>query len=300
MRRSSFAGVISAASYALITLSLSVSCTPPAPGAPENPGDGSYHILVTNDDGIGSPGIRMLADALREVGEVAVVAPCGQMSGSSMSVQLGREKRLVPISDESGTWGHCVEATPADAAMLALEGLAPEGGFDLVVSGINAGANTGDFGHMSGTVGAAMMGAWYGVPAVAASLGGQEMDFGYPAAFMARFVEQLRQRPPLPGVVLSVNFPAAREDAVGGVAVGRMGGSYIRFGYEEVEPEGDVRVFRPTFTPTDAHPPGSDTEAFVAGMITITPLRFDRTDEEMLRALASWEFDHRLEAAPGR
>ncbi len=285
------------AAAALLVLLL--GCASPEPGLPETADPGPYHILVTNDDGIGSPGIQMLADSLRDVGAVTVVAPCGQMSGSSMSVQLGRDKRLMPVSDENGTWGHCVEATPADAAMIALEGLAPEGGFDLVVSGINAGANTGDLGHMSGTVGAAMMGAYYGVPAVAASLGGQEMDFGYPAAFMARFVERLRQRPPLPGIVLSVNFPAAREDAIAGVAVGRMGGSYIRFGYEEVEPEEGVRVFRPTFTPADAQPPGSDTEAFVGGMISIAPLRFDWTDDAVLDDLASWGLDHRLSAVDG-
>ncbi len=287
---------------AALLLALSFGCDPDSSprsreGARETDSE-SYHILVTNDDGIGSPGIRLLAEALRDVGEVTVLAPCGQQSGSSMSVQLGREKRLIPVGGENGTWGYCTDATPADAAMLALEGLAPEGGFDLVVSGINAGANTGDLGHMSGTVGAAMMGAYYGVPAVAASLGGGEMDFGYPAAFTARLVEQLRQQAPLPGVVLSVNFPAAREDAVAGVAVGRMGGSYIHFGYEEVEPEGGARVFRPTVTPTDSHPPGSDTEAFVAGMITIAPLRFDWTDEEMLRELATWELDHRTGVSP--
>ena len=274
---------------------LAASCGPPSQEAAEASDAGPYNILVTNDDGIGSPGIRELADALRGVGEVTVVAPCGQMSGSSMSVQLGQEKRLVPISDDTGTWGHCVEATPADAAMLALEALAPDGGFDLVVSGINAGANTGDFGHMSGTVGAAMMGAYYGVPAVASSLGGQEMDFAYPAAFTTRFVEQLRRRPPMPGLVLSVNFPAAREDAITGVAVARMGGSYIHFGYEEIEPEEGVRVFRPTVAPTQGHPSGSDTEAFVAGMITIAPLRFDWTDEEALSEVGSWDLDHRLE-----
>ena len=285
------------AATALLVLPL--GCAPQEPGPTETTDPGPYHILVTNDDGIGSPGIQELADALRDVGEVTVVAPCGQMSGSSMSVQLGREKRLVPVGEEGDPWGHCVEATPADAAMIALEVLAPEGGFDLVVSGINAGANTGDLGHMSGTVGAAMMGAYYGVPSVAASLGGQEMDFGYPAAFTARFAEQLRQRQPLPGIVLSVNFPAAREDAIAGVVVGRMGGSYIHFGYEEVEPEDDVRVFRPSFTPADVHPPGSDTEAFVAGMITIAPLRFDWTDEEMLGELASWELGHRLSVPDG-
>ena len=279
-------------------LAVAAGCAAPSSEATGNPADGPYHILVTNDDGIGSPGVRVLADALRDVGEVTVVAPCGQRSGSSMSVQLGQGKRLMPVGEEDAPWGFCVEGTPADAAMVALEGLAPEGGFDLVVSGINAGANTGDLGHMSGTVGAAMMGAYYGVPSVAASLGGQQMDFAYPAAFMARFVEELQRRPADPGVVLSVNFPAATEDEIAGVAIGRMGGSYIHFGYEEVEPEGDVRVFRPRFTPAEAHPPGSDTEAYMQGMITIAPLRFDWTDEEMLQELAGWELDHRLAEPP--
>ena len=282
-------------------LALCVTCTAPESQIPEEADapDDPYHILVTNDDGIESPGIQELARALRDVGEVTVVAPCGQMSGSSMSVQLSREKRLVPAGDGDEARGRCVEGTPADAAMVALEGLVPEGGFDLVVSGINAGANTGDLGHMSGTVGAAMMGAYYGIPAVAASLGGGEMDFRYAAAFMARFVDELRHRPALPGVVLSVNFPAATEDEIAGVAVGRMGGSYVRFGYEEVETQDGGRVFRPTRVPTDSHPPGSDTEAFVAGMITIAPLRFDWTDEETLRTLDAWQLDHRLGVPPG-
>ena len=298
MRTSSIpAEALRAAAALAATTSLLVSspgCAAPAPGAPGDAAEGPYHILVTNDDGIGSPGIRMLAEALQAVGEVTVLAPCGQRSGSSMSVQLGQAKRLMPVGEEGAPWGFCVNGTPADAAMIALEGLVPEGGFDLVVSGINAGANTGDLGHMSGTVGAAMMGAYYGVPSVATSLGGQVMDFGYAAAFMARFVEELRRRPPLPGVVLSVNFPAATEDGIAGIAFGRMGGSYIQFGYEEAEPEDGVRVFRPRLSPGEAHPPGSDTEAFVQGMITITPLRFDWTDEEALRELAGWGLDHRL------
>ncbi|MXW18743.1 MAG: 5'/3'-nucleotidase SurE [Gemmatimonadetes bacterium] len=273
---------------------LLAGCAPPSPEAPPDTDQGPYHILVTNDDGIRSPGIQQLADALREVGEVTVVAPCGQRSGSSMSVQLGQGKRLRPITDEDRDLGNCVDGTPADAVMLAMEAVVPEGGFDLVVSGINAGANVGDLGHMSGTVGAAMAGAYYGVPSVAASLGGNEMDFGYAAAFMARFVEQLQRRPPLTGVVLSVNFPAASEEGTAGVAIGRMGGSYIRFGYEEVEPEDDVRVFRPRYDPAEKHPPGSDTEAFMAGMISIAPLRFDWTDEELLRELAGWGLDHRV------
>lgn len=279
-------------------LAFAAGCTAPAPEAPGDPAEGPYQILVTNDDGIASPGIQELADALRGIGEVTVVAPCGQRSGASMSVTLGQGKRLRTVTDEDRDRGHCVDGTPADAVMLAMEALEPEGGFDLVVSGINAGANVGDLGHMSGTVGAAMAGAYYGVPSVAASLGGDEMDFTYASAFMARFVEELRQRPLDPGVVLSVNLPAATEDEIAGVAIGRMGGNYIRFGYEEIDPEDGVRVFRPRFDPVETHPPGSDTEAYMAGMITIAPLRFDWTDEEMLRELGAWGLDHRMSEPP--
>ena len=296
MRTLSIPAVALVAAASLVVSS--PACTAPAPEVPEDAAEGPYHILVTNDDGIGSPGIRELADALRGVGEVMVVAPCGQRSGSSMSVQLGREHRLTAVGEEDNPWGHCIEATPADAVLLAIQALAPEGGFDLVVSGINAGANTGDLGHMSGTVGAAMMGAYYGVPAVASSLGGREMEFGYAAAFTARFVEELRRRPPLTGVVLSINFPAAAEDAITGVSVARAGGSYLGFGYDEVDPVDGVRVFRPRFEPVDTHPPGSDSEAFAAGMITIAPLRFDWTDVDVLREMGTWGLDHRLAGPP--
>ncbi len=295
MRHPSLSAVTPAAAAPLLVLV--AACTPDGPAVPDGADDNPYHILVTNDDGVASPGMQELADALRSVGEVTLIAPCGQRSGASMSVELGTPLRVRQFGEADAVDAapaHCVETTPAQTVLFAMEALAPADGFDLVVSGINAGANTGDFAHMSGTVGAAMAGAYYGVPAVAASLGGRQMDFAYPAAFMARFVEQLRQRPPSPGVVLSVNFPAATEDAITGVAWRRMGGSYIDFGYEEAEPEDGVRVFQPTLVPGGAQPPGSDSEAFMEGMITIAPLHFDWTDEETLREMESWEIDHRL------
>ena len=122
------------------------------------------------------------------------------------------------------------------------------------------------------------------------------MDFGYAADFVARFVEELRARPSRPGTVFSINFPATSADQIAGVAVRGMGGSYLRLGYHEVEPEGDARVFQPRISPEDTFPPGSDTEAFVRGMITITPLRFDATDNETLDDLSSWDLDRMLTA----
>ena len=152
--------------------------------------DDDFHILVTNDDGIASPGIQMLAAALRDVGTVHVVAPCSQASGSSMAVNLGVEIAVREV-DEDGVSGTCAETTPASTVMLALNALAPEGGFDLVVSGINAGANIGYASHMSGTVGAAMMGALHEIPAVAASLGGRGRDCKDRCSFTFGFVDLL-------------------------------------------------------------------------------------------------------------
>ncbi|WP_420461591.1 5'/3'-nucleotidase SurE [Candidatus Palauibacter sp.] len=260
----------------------------PASEAPaEAPDETSpFHILVTNDDGIDSPGIQELAAALRAVGEVTVVAPCGQQSGTSMSIRLNQEIRL-----RTSEAGHCVNATPAGAVLLAHRALQPESGFDLVVSGINIGANIGEVSHMSGTIGAAMMGAYLGVPAVAASLGGRPSGVEYPAAVVARFVAELRRRGPEAGIVYSINFPAGTAQETRGIAARPMGGNYFRVDYEEVTGADGERLFRPAFGPPDPIPAGSDTEAHNEGLVTITPLRFDWTDLATVGELEGWDLE---------
>lgn len=256
---------------------------------------GSYDILVTNDDGIESPGIHALAEKLAAVGRVHVVAPCGERSGSSMSVALRDELHLRPVPPHGAALEHCVDTTPAGAVMLAITTLSPDEGFDLVVSGINLGANVGTASHMSGTVGGAMMGALYGLPAVAVSLGARSSDFDYSARFVAAFVEQLRQRPAMPGIVFSINIPGATEAEIAGVAVAKMGGSHLRFAYAELEGGGpDERRFRPRIGLETAFPDQSDTEAFMRGMITITPLRFDWTAYSVLDRLKGWVLSHHV------
>lgn len=253
-----------------------------------------YYILLTNDDGVESRGIQELADKLRTVGEVHVIAPCGERSGSSMSVALRDELRLRPIRRDGDTLGHCVDTTPAGAAMLAITTLSPEGGFDLVVSGINRGANVGTASHMSGTVGGAMMGAFYGLPAVAVSLGGRSADFDYPARFVAAFIKELRQRPAMPGIVFSINIPKASEAEIAGVTVAKMGGIHLRFAYQELQGENDDRRFRPRIGRETNFPEGSDTEAFMRNMITVTPLRFDWTAHSVLDRLKGWGLSHKI------
>ena len=267
----------------------------PAGEAPETPGETSpADILLTNDDGIESPGIQDLAEALREVGEVTVVAPCGERSGSSMSILLGQEIRLRTFPE-----GYCVDATPAGAVLFAAEALAPESGFDLVVSGINRGANVGEVSHMSGTVGGAMMGAYLGIPAVAASLGDPRGGFGYAARTVARFAAELHRRGVAAGVVYSINFPVGTAGDASGIAARAMGGQYIRVAYEELTGDGSeegseaegARVFQPRFQRPDPYPAGSDSEAYGDGFITVTPLRFDWTDRGAIEALEAWDLE---------
>ena len=178
--------------------------------------------------------------------------------------------------------------------MLAIAALAPDGGFDLVVSGINRGANVGAASHMSGTIGAAMMGVFYGVPAVAVSSGAGN-DFDYAARFAAAFIEELKERPAMPGVVLSINVPRATEDETEGVVVAKMGGIQLSFAYEEVEGADGNRRFRPRIgLAASGFPEGSDTEAFTDGMITITPLQFDWTAYSVVDQLEGWALSHEV------
>lgn len=314
-RRIGRASVVGLAGISAVSAS---ACGRPASeGAAEAPAavpdeTSPYHILVTNDDGIESPGIQYLAAALRTVGEVTVVAPCGQQSGTSMSIRLDQDIRLRTYPEpseaadaEGGSGadrspvGHCVDATPAGAVLVAVRALAPESGFDLVVSGINRGANIGEVSHMSGTVGAAMMGAYLRLPAVAASQGGPPGGFEHAAGVVARFVAELRRRGPEVGIVYSLNFPAATAEDTHGIAARPMGGAEFGIDYEELAEEPDAaseggdaeRRFRPVFVAPDPLPAGSDTEAYNEGLVTITPLRLDWTDPPTVAALEGWDLE---------
>jgi 5'-nucleotidase len=251
--------------------------------------DRPYNILLTNDDGVDSPGLHALAVALESVGQVYVVAPCGDNSGSGMTLDLQAEFKVRIVGDY-----RCVDNTPAGTVLLAFSSLAPEGGFDLVVSGINRGDNVGAISHISGTVGAAMMGAFHSTPAVAASLGALNGDFSYAARFVTAFVEEMKLRAARPGIVYSINFPQATEAATAGVKVARMGGIQVKVGFVEQAAEEGVRRFLPQNTPETEFSENTDTAAFVENMITITPLRFDWTDYGALEDLATWSLDHEV------
>ncbi len=251
--------------------------------------DSAYRILVVNDDGVRSPGIQTLAEALREIADdVIVVAPAENRSGSSHATS-SREPLQVEEYRENGVLlGYAVSGFPADAVRFGLLETAKDREIDLVVSGINRGSNAGNVAHLSGTVGAAMEALYLGVPAIAVSTAAGVTDFRFAAQFTARFVSELRRRGVPDDVVLSINIPAATAEEIRGVVGARMGGAYLEtVRFDPQGGAGPLTYMARTERITEFEP-GTDSYAYDDGLITITPLRFDWTDEAMLDELSTW------------
>ncbi len=248
-------------------------------------------ILLTNDDGITAPGLAALYAAVAHLGEIVVIAPASVQSAMSHSVTFHRpictRPVLVPSAIARAEFpGVAVEGSPADCVKLAFSNLVPQP-IDLVISGINAGANIGINVIYSGTVAAAMEAGFLGVPAVAVSLhiGDPAKTDWLAAATHARAaIERIVAGPLRPHSVLNVNIPIL-DDGVQprGVRVVPISTSPLFDRYEESEnPAGDRQYealagirFRHT-------PPDSDVDAVFNRWITITPLHFDLTEHERL------------------
>ena len=247
-------------------------------------------ILVTNDDGYRSVGLTTLVAALSEVGEVTVAAPSSNRSGSSQSLGSLRDPfRVERVQIEGATVAVAVDGTPAAAVTFGVLELAGDRPFDLVVSGINNGANVGEVSHLSGTVGAAMQAAFLGQRAIAVSQFADEGGFEVAAAYTAKLAVWLLGSDVPRDVILSVNVPEAAVKAGGGEALVRpMGGSFLSFdGFASDDPGASPSTWTTRLGRDVSAPAGSDTEAYLAGRITVTPLRFDWTDEDLVRELGT-------------
>jgi 5'-nucleotidase len=250
--------------------------------------DRPYRILVTNDDGIDAPGLAALVTALKPLGEVIVVAPKGDQSGRAHSTSIATGiASVVPLTRDGTVFGHAVDGTPADTVLLALYWLHPDKKFDIVVSGINYGANLGAASLYSGTVGAALEGALAGLRAIAVSQDHKRADYSRSATIAAALVERVLREPPTPYTFLNVNIPGGE---LKGVKVAPMGNS--NQGLERFEPAGTasdgstglkIRLKRET-----VQLPETDTAFYLDGYVTITPLQADWTAYESLRALKTW------------
>ncbi len=229
-------------------------------------------ILVTNDDGIFSEGIKLLADALTEIGEVVVVAPDREQSASGHSLTLSRPLRIRRVRRHWFT----VDGTPTDCVNLAVQGLLKEEPPDLVVSGINFGVNLGNDVTYSGTVSAAFEASLQGLPAIAFSL---EVEEGYSfarAAALARdVVTAIAPGEQPPGLLLNVNFPAAAPQGFRWTRLGKR--RYRQTVVEKLDPKGH-KYYWIAGTPVWEHESGTDHAALVEGYVSVTPLHLDLTD----------------------
>ena len=246
----------------------------------------SYRILLTNDDGIESPLLAVLKEELAVLPgvEVVVSAPDVNQSGSSNS-SVGSPLTVDRVEKNGQLFGYAVHGRPADAVGFGLSVLGAEQPFDLVVSGINNGSNVGDVSHGSGTVGAAMRAQMLGVPSIAASQTNDEMDTRASARFVARLVQRYQRDGAPEGIVLSVNYPAGE---IKGVAIRPMGDLYLTRDYRVREQGQNSTTYNAPYQINQAQDSNSDTWAYQNGYITVTPLRFDWTDQPMLEALGGW------------
>src|ERR1019366_8403899 len=230
-------------------------------------------ILVTNDDGIYSEGLRTLADACRRIDgvEVLVVAPDREQSAASHALTLNRPLRLLKLRESE----YIIDGTPADCVNLAILKLMRDDRPDLVVSGINFGPNLGDDVTYSGTISAAFEGALLGIPSIAFStLVGEGFSFercGVVAETLIRWALESQRDP---HIILNVNFPVAFT----GVRVARLGTRIYSEGIiERKDPRGRTYYWigggEPTWHPAE----GTDFEAVESGFIAITPLHLDLT-----------------------
>jgi 5'/3'-nucleotidase len=256
----------------------------------ENPRNPLTHgrnvkILVSNDDGYLATGITTLADELSEIGDVVVFAPDRNHSGASNSLTLHAPLRVHQVVEGR----FFVNGTPTDCVHLALSGyldFEP----DIVVAGVNHGANLGDDVIYSGTVAAAMEGRFLGYPAIAVSLvGHQGGQFGAAAKVARDLVERLKENPLPNDVILNVNVPDRPYDELNGVQATRLGFRHRSEPLIKTKDPQDKTIFwiGPAGPGQDAGP-GTDFEAIKKGEVSVTPLKVDLTWHEVLPEIGEW------------
>ena len=248
-------------------------------------------ILLTNDDGINAPGLNVLERIARQLSDdVWICAPAEEQSGAGHSLTLSRPVRLRQHAERRFS----VSGTPTDSVTMALRKALP-GPPDLILSGVNRGANLGDDVTYSGTVAAAMEGALAGIRSIALSQVyrkegvGNDVSFAAAEEWGAKAIAPLLEVPFTPRTLININFPPLDGSAVKGIRVVRQG--FHDYNRGSVVEGIDPRGFRYFWFGLDGieHTPGHETdlEAIQDGFVSVTPLQLDLTHEASLAALAA-------------
>lgn len=250
------------------------------------------NILISNDDGIYAPGVRALAEALNDTEHrITVVCPDRERSATGHALTLQEPLRVDHISgiypSKINAWA--CSGTPSDTVKLALDALLDDRP-DLVLSGINRGANLGTDVLYSGTVSAAMEGVLEGIPSIALSLANfAHLDFSAAANFAKRMVEAIALHPIGEAILLNVNIPAIAESDICGAVVTKLGIRRYRDQFEKrVDPRGKTYYWLSGVVIEEEAEADTDIQAIRDNYITITPLKYDLTLVSAISFLKTW------------
>jgi len=234
------------------------------------------NILLTNDDGINAPGLSAIYKELVKIGDVTVVAPAASKSGASHSITFNRPLVCKRVDVNGLFSGYSIEGSPADCVKLAVMQLR-ESPIDLLVAGINNGANAGINIYYSGTVAAAMEGVLLGIPSVAMSVAAEDkMDYTAAAAFCMLVLKELM--PVQPGVVININIPLLSQGSPRGIKVVPQSNKAFDEYYLPQTDENGQTVYQLAGNPHPQEDPKADIVALMEGYISVTALAPDMTE----------------------
>ena len=244
-------------------------------------------FLLTNDDGIFAPGLKAMERALRRIGDVSVVAPSTEQSGVGHAITFLTPLTAKEIFEGSQSRGWAVDGSPADAVKLGIAEFCPRRP-DVIVSGINGGLNAGINVLYSGTVAAAVEGAFFGITSIAVSLEYDEhADFDRAAEIAIDVIHDLVARKPPAGSLYNVNIPTAALAGAPRLRVVPMSTSRYGEAFERrLDPRGRPYYWSTNEPPPPPSPLDSDVTALAAGDVTLTPLDYDLTHRTAIDALA--------------
>ncbi len=247
-------------------------------------------ILLTNDDGIHAPGLAALERELQKIGEVCVVAPATEQSGVSHSITFLSPLICKEVYEGDHLRGWAVEGSPADSVKLGIFEFCPQRP-DLVVSGINGGLNAGINVLYSGTVAAALEGAFFGITSIAVSLEFDEhAQFERAAKMAGTIIEQILRQKDNEPQLYNLNIPTAAMNSSTEVRVVPMGiARYGQHFIKRVDPKGRNYYWATNDPPPEPGEHETDLTALEKGFVTLTPLQYDMTKPSVLRKMENWE-----------
>jgi len=249
-------------------------------------------ILLTNDDGINAPGLFALYQEMKKIGDITIVAPDSEKSAVGHAITLSDPLRVADFQKNDEFYGYAVNGTPADCVKLAYWALNIKP--DIVISGINLGANTGINILYSGTVSAATEGVFLDIPSIAISLTTfQNPDFRFSAKF-ARKLSQIVLKRGLPkGTLLNVNIPNVKEEEIKGLVITRQSHAMYEEKFDKrIDPHKKVYYWLTGKKVKLEEDEQVDDRAVLNNKISITPVHFDLTNYEFIKELKDWKIDY--------